>query len=396
MRTHRRPLLTPLLVILALVLLAACGSGPATSTPTTAAPTTAASPTATPTTAPAPATATPTTEPATPTATPTAAATATPAGSPVAGGPLTIEGARVTQIVVPDPSGDAEYAVTADSLYRRVDGDWTRVADANDTWVLADPTQPDVVYRGDHIACARGGDPIPFQKSTDGGRTWQTLPAGESVQPLVIDPANPSHIYGSSCALAISTDGGQTWTDAQPVPSFNLGSLALTGTQLFGIYTSEGGTSYLVASDVTMPENPDTSPTLLEFWGGGVVAAAGDRVVVGESNGVHVSEDGGQTWSFSRDGLEEVTLSVNALTQPIPQEEQARGFGIFAIAVDPAAPARIYAGTIAGLYVSTDSGATWARVPDIGDVRVRDLSFARNGALLYATTDDGTVVLETT
>ncbi|MBX6341701.1 MAG: exo-alpha-sialidase [Thermomicrobiaceae bacterium] len=301
----------------------------------------------------------------------------------------------MTQVVVPDPAGPAVYAATRKGLYRSDgQGGWEFVSESGgERGIVADPTNPDIVYRGDHPPCAVGGTPQTLRKSADGGRTWTALQGGKNVRPVIVDPSDASVIYGERCTLAISPDAGQTWNDVPVVPTFDVSDLALAGKTLYGIYTSEGGTSRLVATDVSTPTSPRPGEPLLTFWGGGAVAATADRLVVGEPHGVHVSPDGGKTWSFSRAGLEQVTISVDALKQPIPEAEQGRGFGIFAVAVDPRAPERIFAGTIRGLYASGDGGKTWSRVSGVNPVRVRALSFAEGGARLYVATDEGVVVL---
>lgn len=336
-----------------------------------------------------PSSGTPTTETGTP--------EASPEGSPVANedGRLAIDGEPVAQVAVAAPGLDIVYATAGDSLFRR-DGDteWTKVSEGDaDLNMLVQPTQPNTVYRGGHPPCARGGDALPFQKSVDGGQTWETIPGVENVRPLAIHPTNPERLYGDNCSLVVSNDDGKTWQTVQPVPGFDLSSLSLAGTELYGVYTSEGGTSRLVVTDVSDPTNPVSGDPLLEFWGGGVVLISPGQIIVGEPHGIHISTDDGQTWSFSREGLEDVTISVNALVEPIPQDEISQGFGIFSLVAYPGNPDRVFAGTVRGLYESTDGGQTWERVEGIGEVKVTDLAFAKSGAQLYVTTEDGVFLL---
>lgn len=365
-----------------LLILAACSSGTATtsSSPAASAPPVASSSPASSPSAP----------PASP---PPSSASGSPSTAPSTGY-LEIDGQRAHQVVVPKPAAAAEYAVTTAGIYRNTNGAWSKVADDNGAgMIVADPTNSEILYRGDHPGCAIGGQPIAFQKSTDGGKTWTTIPGVQNTQPMIVDPANPSIVYGNSCALAVSTNAGQTWKTVQPLPSFDLSSLALAGNKLYGVYTSEGGTSRLIVSDVSDPNNPTGNNQLLEFWGGGTVSANAGKLIVGEPHGVHVSTDGGQHWTFSRSGLEDVTVSVNVLTEPLPQNEISTGFGIFAATIHPEQSDRLEAGTIRGLYRSQDNGRTWAQVPEIEKSKVRDLAFASNGGQLYVTTDDGIYVL---
>ncbi len=318
---------------------------------------------------------------------------ASPSGA-VTSSPLMLNGQRALSVVAPDATAPVQYAMSGDTLYRNADGTWNEVGPWDRVYsLLADPTNPRVLYSGGHAGCAVGGPAIPLRKSSDGGETWQTLLTGQNVRPIIVDPRDPQIIYGERCSLAISINGGQTWTDYAMTPSFDVSSISLAGTQLYVLITSEGGTSRIRSVDVKEPANPQIGDDLREFWGGGTVIASTQRIIVGEPHGIDISTDGGQSWSFSRAGLESVTVSVNALTQPIPNDELSRKFGIYVLAVDPENTSHLLAGTIRGLYGSQDSGKTWSRVASIDEVQVNDLQFAQNGAVLYVTTENGVVTL---
>ena len=212
-------------------------------------------------------------------------------------------------------------------------------------------------------------------------------------RPMIVDPSNPQVIYGERCSLAVSVNGGQTWNDYPMTPSFDVSDMSLVGNTLYVLITSEGGTSRIRPIDVTDPSHPNVGDDLHEFWGGGTLIASSDRIVVGEPHGIDVSVDGGNTWTFSRTGLESVTVSVNALTQPIPKDELSRKFGIYALAVDPSDASHIMAGTIRGLYESKDGGNTWSRVAQIDEVQIDQLTYAQGGDDLYVITDGAVTLL---
>ena len=74
--------------------------------------------------------------------------------------------------------------------------------------------------------------------------------------------------------------------------------------------------------------------------------------------------DNGASWSWSRNGLEDATYSVDPLQEGIPQEESNFNY-IFDIArIDPSNPDRIWIGGPQGAYFSEDAGSTWRRVGD--------------------------------
>jgi hypothetical protein len=325
-----------------------------------------------------------------PTPTPTPIPTPIPSGSY-----LLVNHLRVHQVVVPDPDLGAEYAMTRFTLYRRVDGRTWRLVSVLTTpgKLVADRSDPKLLYYGDHPPCLRGGDPIPFLKSVDGGVTWQEVEGAQDVRPLVVLPEDPSVVIGSRCGVAISLDYGETWQDYYPPTGFDVTLLQLTPIGLYGIFTSEGGASNLRAIDMTDPANPEFRDPILEFWGGGVVHATRERLWLGESRGVHFTDDGGRTWSLSRQGLEDVTISVDPAVESIPDDEIERGFGILAMRPHPTASNRIFIGTVAGLYLSEDYGQTWGKIQEIEPVEIHDLHFGMNGGILYVTTPTGVVVL---
>ena len=86
---------------------------------------------------------------------------------------------------------------------------WTFMSNENQrpmyySQIRVDPTNPDVVYVG-------GVNP---RKSTDGGRTFQTMTGQGHVDnhAIWIDPTDPQHVmYGNDGGLDISYDGGETW-----------------------------------------------------------------------------------------------------------------------------------------------------------------------------------------
>lgn len=326
-------------------------------------------------------------------------ASATASSTPVTpASALVVDGEPAEQVSIPAPGLNIIYAVTKKGLYRQqANAGWVKVSSDTDgdAPILSDPTQPNILFQGNHQPCGKGGPSVPLRKSVDGGQTWTTISGANDIQPLAVDSASVGHVFGNNCQLAVSLDGGSTWSIERLVPNYNLTSLAIVGTDIYGVYTSEGGTSQLEEIDMSDPTNPQLEgPPLLKFWGGGVVFATLDTIVVGESHGVHISADQGQTWSFSRSGLEPVTTSVDPLTTPIPKEETARGFGIFAVATDPAHPKQLYLGTIAGVYVSSDGGATWSRDASVPAERVEALAFSMQYQALYVTTKKGVLVAQ--
>lgn len=93
--------------------------------------------------------------------------------------------------------------------------------------------------------------------------------------------------------------------------------------------TADGGLNWKIVTDWRITEvqeiEAETPP--------------GCRVVIGTAYGIHVSEDGGETWQNGNKGLEETFVS--------------------GLQMDRTSSLRIWAGTEGGLYRSLDGGLSW-------------------------------------
>ena len=325
------------------------------------------------------------------------------ASTPTAALPLAVDGDPISAVVPAGLETQAIYAVGGRGLYRSDDG--------GESWRAAGPPPPPgrivaamddplVLLAGSHPPCARGGgEEPPLYRSADGGSTWQTVEGVAGLRPWAVW-GGENLALGSSCAGAqVSTDGGRTW---RPVPITDAGYevtafaplAGATGAAPAGLVggTSEGGTGGVWLLDLADPARPARRGPLTSFWGAGAPAGRGRLFVVGTATGVLLSSDAGGTWRQSRRGLEEVTLSVDPFQEPIPDEQLRRGFGIGAVAINPDLGDHLYAGTVGGLYQSTDGGATWRRTPGV-DGLVTRLVLAPGGERLLAETKDGVVVV---
>ncbi len=162
------------------------------------------------------------------------------------------------------------------------------------------PTAPNTLY-----APTSDG----FYRSTDGGAIWSKAPSQGSSSPsftganaIAVDPTNSSTVYVAFFnSLMKTTDGGNTWTgvNMSPVGFFNIFTIVID------------------------PSTPST-------------------MYVGAGNGVFKSTDSGANWIVQNNFGVATTPSVRTL------------------AIDPAAPLTIYAGTTGnGLFKSTNGAAVW-------------------------------------
>jgi len=207
-------------------------------------------------------------------------------------------------------------------------------------------SDPNVVWAGtgegkirSHISLGQG-----IYKSTDAGESWTLMGLEETgrIPRVVVHPANPDivlvcalgHAYGPQPERGVfrTTDGGTTWD------------------QVLFVDENTG------CSDLAMdPSNPrvlfaGTWQLEIHTWG---------RTSGGPGGGLHVSRDGGATWT---------RLSGNGLPR--------RPVGKVAVAIAPSNPQRVYAMFETGdgipwngeptedgqLWRSEDGGRNWAMI----------------------------------
>ncbi|NLS79169.1 MAG: hypothetical protein GXY76_18110 [Chloroflexi bacterium] len=178
------------------------------------------------------------------------------------------------------------------------------------TAIAAHPTNAQIVYVGTRDA--------GVFKTTDGGQTWQPAREGLTFYPircLLINPRHPETLYAGTDNDGVwkSTNGGQSWANAG-------NGLNLT----------------LIVFSLAM--DPQDSRTLYAAMAGGVGLDVGH---------IYKTQDAGANWALADTG--------------IPLHAGSYINGVFSLALDPANPRTVYAGTnYRGVFRSLDGGATWA------------------------------------
>lgn len=294
--------------------------------------------------------------------------------------------------------------------------------------IYADPKSPETVY------VLNTG----FYKSTDGGRTFQTIrtPHGDN-HDLWIDPDDPAKmINGNDGGANVSLNGGLSWSGQmnQPTAEFYRvtadtrfpyrvygaqqdNSTASVPSRGQGFYEVGGGESGHIAVD---PRNPDI--VYAGSYGGmitrldvktGLVrnvmvypeSATGQRaadlkyrfqwnapirlsphdpdIVYACSQFVHRSRDGGMSWeTISPDLTRNDKAFQDYSGRPITHDNTGvEVFGtIFAFEESPKVRGLLWAGSDDGLvHLSRDNGKTWANItpagmPERGTVNMIELS----------------------
>ena len=237
---------------------------------------------------------------------------------------LGLYGGDVSDVVTSPLDSDLALAGVASStgfgggLYRSSDGGdhWTPVSEFVGLPVF------DVEFSSEGRAFAASGD--GFWSSSDGGVTWSRSELGigtnDSVTAVAIDPVDPARIwvgiadcYGDQPVnLMLSTDGGMTWSDRTPILPLPMAARAIA----------------------INPVDPDAL----------FVAFGGDL----GRGGVWTSADGGETWLNRSEGLPDVPMTAAVFAG----ERMLVGGG------------QLIDGSQAGLFGSSDEGASWTALHD--------------------------------
>ena len=227
-------------------------------------------------------------------------------------------GGRVNGLATTPGNNQIFYAASEwGGIYRSNDGglNWNRLNNHQPTvtWdVEVSPANTNLIFATSFYD-GRVNSQSGINVSTNGGTTWThpataTPPAGLCIaqrraQPaafgIAIDPANSQNVYiGTNCGLAISNDGGTTWTFVDPTP----GDLA---DDVWDVVVHHGGIIDLVGDDGHRRSIDGgatwttATGTPLQSGRSSIAASPDEQDVLFATvgNNVWESDDGGDNWT---------------------------------------------------------------------------------------------------
>lgn len=287
--------------------------------------------------------------------------------------------------------------------------DWERSAGFESGHIVANPTNPEIVYGGNY-----GGYLSRYNHTTKENRTvsvWPVSPIGAGADvlkyrfqwnfPIFFSPHNPKKLYAAGNELFVSTNEGQSWKSISPDLTTNDKSKQKASG---GAITKDNSGVEYYCTIFAAAESPVQE---------GVIWSGSDDGLV------HITKNGGNTWDdVTPRNMPKWTMinciepsptnagtcyivgtryklddekpyvykttnygrSWQKITNGIPNDHFTR-----AIRVDDSNPKTLYCGTEKGLYVSFDEGDNWQSLQiNLPIVPITDLAIKDN-SLIVAT-----------
>ena len=300
--------------------------------------------------------------------------------------------------LVSSPADNTDFGAFAVAPWKGVDINFAGTYDSGTT--LVDPTNSQILYHTLPTTIIVGGVPTRqasfIRRSANGGATWTTIVSGiptvpfdnaNLLPPLVMDPADPTHLFVATDKIYESTNSGTSWA---PIP---LPAQWSADTPVDALAVAAGG-NILVASQVDptlgseiwvttnqgatwnvwRPGGIDTPWTslLIDPSDPAIMYAGSPSFNVDNGNmRLMRTSNSGAGWSNIGGGLPDSPLRAIELS--------TNAFG----ADDDV----LYVGTDLGVYQSQDLGGAWEKLGSgLPSVSVRDLEFSPNRRTLYAAT----------
>jgi len=218
------------------------------------------------------------------------------------------------------------------------------------TAIATDPTDPNIIYAGTMYDFSAGIEGKLF-KSTDAGKTWDTLLVGGSYHEILIDPLNHNIIYTLPSSILKSEDGGKTWRSIingiYLDPETRVECLAMNPQNPNVLYAGTGGFftgNFYISHDGGLHWNKTPTDKLID----GVLSITVDPI---DTNIIYAGTLGsGVLWKSTNAGESWFQTGL-------------REQGVYDILVDPQVSTTIYAGVSKlGIYKTVDGGNNWEKI----------------------------------
>ncbi|MDG2375111.1 MAG: hypothetical protein P8M18_02055 [Woeseiaceae bacterium] len=219
-----------------------------------------------------------------------------------------------------------------------------------------DPRNPDVVYS---MATVN-------KKSTDGGKTWERLRVPhEDNHDMWINPNNPDLIIqGNDGGANVTHNGGKTWSTQFNQPTAELYTVEVDDQYPYWLYAGQQDNSTTIASPSMPPFRAQDPAAWLVDSGG---CETGPAIPKPGNHNIVYAECKGRFFVFDkRIGTEkEYAIGAENIYGHNPRDLKYRFQRVAPLSVSPHDPNKVYMGS-QYVHVTTDGGETWTAIsPDL-------------------------------
>jgi photosystem II stability/assembly factor-like uncharacterized protein len=276
-------------------------------------------------------------------------------------------------------------------------------ADAGQSWQLVNDrvdggfSTATVVVDPHHTATVYTSNPGRIERSDDGGQSWKRIDTGAfpafEMGTFALDPHDPSTLYaGGDLTVSKSTDRGDTWSDPAPLfPPCPVGPLVLVVSPAapYEVYASG-----LIGNPLTCTDGDNVE--LLRSSDGGA-----SWVPIGPFMRQVIPDPTSSAVVYALDYFFHFLKSTDGGLHFAPPSAAAGSLGFSTVAIDPAAPSRLYAGFSTGyqnggrVFASDDGFVTWQQVG--GDLDGNPIALAFDPSVpgrIWASTDRSVFVFD--
>jgi photosystem II stability/assembly factor-like uncharacterized protein len=251
------------------------------------------------------------------------------------------------------------FASACSGIYRSDSGGaaWVKIQGIPGTHrrthiIAEDPRRSDTIYAGTTLG---------LFKSADGGKTWRHL-SSEQVNWMVFDPAEPRTLYLATefAGVIKSTDAGESFHAVNAgFANHQLSEITSDGRRLYASSTYEGlYGGVFVSDDGGLQWSLRANEEALRGQNLHSLTATTDTLFGASEDAILKSSDGGKTWT-SIPGPH--LMATARARQHAPTVSRLRIHSLRAIQTGKGL-AVLFAGTEAGLFRSSNAGATWDQV----------------------------------
>ena len=234
---------------------------------------------------------------------------------------------------------------------------WASIFGGDGGYTLIDKSNADVIY-------AETQNFPNIIKSTNGGANFYAAVSGITdsdgafITPIAMDPSNSQVLWTGGSRPWRTTNGASSWTLAGPADPFPAGATI----SAISVSPIDGNTVWIGFSNGVVARSTNAlsgSPTWTEFDGSNGLPGAYVSSVEADPHDASVAYA-----TFSTFGVPHVLRTANGGTTWTALGSIAEigipDVPVHSIAVHPTDDATLYAGTEIGVFVSEDTGATWA------------------------------------